>query len=721
MPTILEYLGPGLYNEIEVADDDPRVLAQARENGQPSRGAHLLRGICPHQGPKIGETPCDACRGSVVMVDLMACNLHGSCTQEKLSKDRAVSYCQRCNDHPEAGKDAERVKRNRERAKNRRTEPPRIHNPPIITHGPVPAIAPTVEDGNTIRIDQHTLPGPSGLRFNPSLIRWQDGYLFAFRNGWAGSEIFLQRMDARFRPFGEPVKLDLFHQQQANFGREDPRLFMFRGKLHVMYTGVVGKTTFLHTSVLYARLSDDLRVEQIFYPNYPKRNLWEKNWGVFEHDGSLYAVYSIAPHRILRIDGEQAEMAYQTPTRVHWTEGEMRGGASPVLVGDEFWHFFHSRTEPGGRITYHMGVYTFDAKPPFAIRRFLSEPIASADWNTKPADQYAGVLFPGGAVLDGERWTVAVGVHDRWSELRTFDKADLENRMTVITPPRGVVFLVYDPRQPEDRSEPFASDNVEELHYSARCARRLGLPISLLLEQTANLAVDRGLFDSVIPYDATAFGVGSNAMAQKLVIFEKSPYDLTLYLDTDAFVIGPEHPLSPRLPPHDAPDPISFDWPFVRAEQFGLAMAYDKHHVGQREYGDDNEIVDGYEHITKAVREYLPGASFVPLFNAGVIFFRKDHPGLAKVVSQAWDICRTLSVDDQSALCVAAVLRNFTIFPLSGHTWNHKNHDTGGLPFWGCRILHSPFWLREQLNGAKAVGASDRPATVERIGTHRIW
>ena len=30
-------------------------------------------------------------------------------------------------------------------------------------------------------------------------------------------------------------------------------------------------------------------------------NAWEKNWGFFEHDRELLAVYSISPHRILRI------------------------------------------------------------------------------------------------------------------------------------------------------------------------------------------------------------------------------------------------------------------------------------------------------------------------------------------------------------------------------------------------------------------------------------
>lgn len=184
-----------------------------------------------------------------------------------------------------------------------------------------------------VRFDESNLaPGRPGKRFNSSIIDWQGEYLLAWRDGWSGSEIWLCRLDRLFRPKGESVKLDLMHWPDANYGREDPRLFLHGAALHIAYIGVVGGDQIWHTNQLYARIGDDLKVEKIFSVQYPKRNLWEKNWQFFSHDGQLYAIYSIAPHKILKIDGERAELVYETQTPAPWSGGECRGGTPPMLI-----------------------------------------------------------------------------------------------------------------------------------------------------------------------------------------------------------------------------------------------------------------------------------------------------------------------------------------------------------------------------------------------------
>lgn len=278
-------------------------------------------------------------------------------------------------------------------------------------------------------------PHVGGKRFNASLTPWGTGYLMVFRNGWNGSEIFLTELAADFKPAGWCKQLSLTNAHWANYGREDPRLFWFKGQLHVAYIGVVGPNTILHTSQLYARLDAEFNVERIYAPQYAHRNYWEKNWQFFEHDGQLYATYSISPHRILKIDGNNAELIYDTPTPATWTGGELRGGASPVLVDDEWWCFFHSRVEVGGHRVYNTGVYCFANKPPFRMTRIVPDPILVADTASKPGDQYASVVFAGGAVLRDGRWVVAHGIHDRWTELHQFNHADLEAKMVRIHPP----------------------------------------------------------------------------------------------------------------------------------------------------------------------------------------------------------------------------------------------------------------------------------------------
>jgi len=279
--------------------------------------------------------------------------------------------------------------------------------------------------------DEHTLfPDVPGKRFNPALLALGDGYLFAFRNGWAGSDIYLCRLGRDFAPLGGPWKLDLAHDE-ASYGREDPRLFLFGGRAHVAFIGVAGEASICHTSQLYARLGEDLAVEEVFYPRYPERQLWEKNWQFFEHDGELYAIYSVMPHRVLRIRGAAAELVYETPAPPGWSwgGGPVRGGASPVRVGDELWCFVHDRVEEHGLRVYRAGLYTFLAHPPFPVSRFTPAPLLAANKRTRPPDQYACVIWPGGAVHEGGRWVLACGDHDRWSTIRALDHADLEAQL----------------------------------------------------------------------------------------------------------------------------------------------------------------------------------------------------------------------------------------------------------------------------------------------------
>lgn len=288
-----------------------------------------------------------------------------------------------------------------------------------------------------VQFNQNNLaPGVPGMRFNSSLIEWKNQYLMAFRNGWAGSEVYVIPFSKELKPVGDAIKLDLFHPSRAHYGREDPRLFYYRGKLHVAYIGVEGK--YGPTSVLYARLSDDLKVEAKYYPHYANRNSWEKNWQFFEGlDENLYAVYSFAPHKILRVDGERTELVYETTTRAEWNlRTEIRGGASPVRVGDEWWSFFHTRVEHNSNRVYVAGLYTFDVNPPFRVRRIISDPILWANTNNKPSDQYAHVIFPCGAVRQEDKWILCCGVHDRWTELHEFSHADLESRLREFTPPK---------------------------------------------------------------------------------------------------------------------------------------------------------------------------------------------------------------------------------------------------------------------------------------------
>lgn len=286
-----------------------------------------------------------------------------------------------------------------------------------------------------IRFDEHNLAvGAPGKRFNVSIIEHAGGYLYSWRHGWWECDIWVQQLDRAFTPIGPARRLDL-RQQMAWTGREDARLFRHKGQLHIWYTGVARGCA----SVCFARLNETtLATEDRFAPHYPKRRTQEKNWSFFDHGRELYCVYNVRPHQILRVDASTAKLVHETNWAGTWSGGHLRGGASPVLVGKEYYHWFHGYVVENAKRRYTMGLYTFENKPPFRVLRYTPDTIEIATSTSDCPDNCVGVVFPGGAVLVPKRgdqaaqWCVAMGVHDRWGELRFYDAGEIEKRLVPV-------------------------------------------------------------------------------------------------------------------------------------------------------------------------------------------------------------------------------------------------------------------------------------------------
>ena len=108
------------------------------------------------------------------------------------------------------------------------------------------------------------------------------------------------------------------HHDRASIGQEDPRLFAHHGELYVSFVGVDPMPDPHHPQKIRAnvldlrRLDRDYRVNRVWYPHYPERSIWEKNWAFFSHDGCLYAIYSIKPHIVFKINGEEITEVIRT-------------------------------------------------------------------------------------------------------------------------------------------------------------------------------------------------------------------------------------------------------------------------------------------------------------------------------------------------------------------------------------------------------------------------
>lgn len=185
-------------------------------------------------------------------------------------------------------------------------------------------------------------------------------------------------------------------------------------------------------NVCYAKINEEtFEVEENWHPNVPGRQEWEKNHAYFDYEGVAHAVYMISPHRVIGVINDFGLFVKDTPGEFPWSGGRRCGGASPVLHNGEYYHFFHGSTDWNGRRQYNMGLYTFEAKPPFRIKRFSPHPIDVAD-PTIRHDQHCDVLFPGGAMLVDGQWVIAQGIHDRWSELRFYDFEEVEAQLEVM-------------------------------------------------------------------------------------------------------------------------------------------------------------------------------------------------------------------------------------------------------------------------------------------------
>ena len=158
------------------------------------------------------------------------------------------------------------------------------------------------------------------------------------------------------------------------------------------------------------------------------QNKWhEKNWIWFVHEGKWHLVYQANPHTVAEFnDNFELMNEWVNPVLdLAWDYGEIRGGTPPVRirdgVRDEFWTFFHSSTPWKAPFRqYHMGVYAFEAKPPFRITRISTFPILSGSQDDPHGPKKPIVVFAQGAVWENDSWFVTMGVNDMkcaWIEI----------------------------------------------------------------------------------------------------------------------------------------------------------------------------------------------------------------------------------------------------------------------------------------------------------------
>lgn len=158
----------------------------------------------------------------------------------------------------------------------------------------------------------------------------------------------------------------------------------------------------------------------------------EKNWAFLSYEKTLYAIHTITPHILLRIDWNKATLVKKLNYEVDWPYGTPRGGTSCIPHNGRYYHFFHSSHDIAGLADcpwkdirrYHAGVVVYAGKPPFKPIAISKFPLISAldreippypnlEWREHFACMHS-VVFPAGAVRNSKNdgWVVSLGIHD---------------------------------------------------------------------------------------------------------------------------------------------------------------------------------------------------------------------------------------------------------------------------------------------------------------------
>lgn len=368
---------------------------------------------CDLRGSTTGTVGCQTCKNQAVQIPVHECPLHGKAILAATNDEAAIEF-------------AEALKRG---------ETPSVWQCNLCKERTTLAVKRLADR----RIGPEGLL-PSEFQFNNSCIEYAGARLMAYRLRWDDARVVIAELDGNWQPVRNR-QLDL----KCGLAQEDPRLFIHRGRLHVAYTAVryepdsKGGKWHMVTDVAYARLAktaDGWAVAEDFYPHYPQRSFWEKNWGFFSHEDQLYAVYSINPYKVLRIDGNRAELVYE-----HYGlpgGGVKRGGASPVRYLGEFYSWYHTVVS---RI-YACELYTFEARPPFRPTRYVRRPMLWPKAKHQPVPTVPHCVYPAGAFQRDNRWHVSYGYYDYQSRVADFDINDVENALCPV--PGGACDIVQD-------------------------------------------------------------------------------------------------------------------------------------------------------------------------------------------------------------------------------------------------------------------------------------
>jgi hypothetical protein len=291
--------------------------------------------------------------------------------------------------------------------------------------------------------------------FNPAITCFQGQHLLSYRVVTADGRrrLALCRLTPTLQVVPESVTPFSDTLAMGGEWHADPRFCSFRERLYIHYNDGSGqKPNHIYlVEVDPATLTARGPARELVLAG--SRHKVEKNWMLFAHGDDLWAIYSISPHIVLRVELGESGPVICRPAYCHdWNVtpyqkqfGEPRGGAPPVQVGDQYVSFFHSsfRVRPLRRLLLRLqqkprdktlryvgSLYGFAAEPPFTPLWMRTSPVLLPP--SLPRRRHPQLdrrvehsAYPGGLLLEDGHWIVAFGAQEEYCCLGQFDAAQM--------------------------------------------------------------------------------------------------------------------------------------------------------------------------------------------------------------------------------------------------------------------------------------------------------
>jgi predicted GH43/DUF377 family glycosyl hydrolase len=184
------------------------------------------------------------------------------------------------------------------------------------------------------------------------------------------------------------------------------------------------------------------KLEKVAHKDY------EKNWVWWIHEEKLHLLYKANPWTVYVFENRWSERTDYKSDGITWPYGEIRGGTTPVQVGDLFFSFHHSSLPWKGRYRrYYAGAIAFETVPPYKPKMITTEPLLQGSQNDVWAQRKPLVVFPCGALMLKDNWLISMGVNDLKSAWLELPHESLLERMRPIEDVSGQIFTSYSPPQ----------------------------------------------------------------------------------------------------------------------------------------------------------------------------------------------------------------------------------------------------------------------------------